>query len=145
MGFASRISRFVAIVIALCTASTTISRSAVSQTSVVPRATMVSTKHLDDEVNQFLEKELAAHLGAIKTLDPVPDRVLGVPTTGEFSWGTFMRSLAAYADTTGKRELAGKDIAKTVGQIGLIEARAGSKTFSQLYAALALRHFGRDL
>jgi hypothetical protein len=86
MGFASRISRFVAIVIALCTASTTISRSAVSQTSVVPRATMVSTKHLDDEVNQFLEKELAAHLGAIKTLDPVPDRVLGVPTTGEFSW-----------------------------------------------------------
>jgi hypothetical protein len=32
-----------------------------------------------------------------------------------------------------------------VGQIGLIESRAGSKAFSQLYAALALRHFGRDL
>lgn len=145
MGFTSRTSRALTFLIALCTASTTMSRSAVSQTHVVPRATMVSTKILDDEVNQFLEKELGAHLGAIKTLDPVPDRVLGVPTTGEFSWGTFMRSLAAYADTTGKRELAGKDIAKTVGQIGLIEARAGSKTFSQLYAALALRHFGRDL
>lgn len=56
-----------------------------------------------------------------------------------------MRSLAAYADVTGERELAGRDLAKWVGQIGLIEARAGSKAFSQLYAALALRHFGRDL
>jgi hypothetical protein len=56
-----------------------------------------------------------------------------------------MRSLAAYAETTGNRELAGRDLAKTVGQIGLIESRAGSKAFSQLYAALALRHFGRDL
>ena len=56
-----------------------------------------------------------------------------------------MRSLAAYAETTGNRELAGRDLAKWVGQIGLIESRAGSKAFSQLYAALALRHFGRDL
>jgi hypothetical protein len=53
--------------------------------------------------------------------------------------------LAAYADTTGKRELAGRDLAKWVAQMGLIESRAGSKAFSQLYAALALRHFGRDL
>ena len=45
----------------------------------------------------------------------------------------------------GNRELAGRDLAKWVGQIGLIESRAGSKAFSQLYAALALRHFGRDL
>lgn len=109
------------------------------------QANTITTAALRDEVNDFLGRELAAHLGAIKTLDPPPDRVLGVPTTGEFSWGTFMRSLAAYADTTGKRELAGRDLAKWVGQIGLIEARAGSKAFSQLYAALALRHFGRDL
>src|ERR1044071_1915493 len=112
---------------------------------VQARASNVSTASLRDEVNTFLGKELAAHLDAIKTLDPPPDRVLGVPTTGEFSWGTFMRSLAAYAETTGNRELAGRDLAKLVGQIGLIEARAGSKAFSQLYAALALRHFGRDL
>ncbi|HET6979545.1 MAG TPA: hypothetical protein VFI24_24645 [Pyrinomonadaceae bacterium] len=105
----------------------------------------VSTASLRDEVNTFLGKELAAHLSAIKSLDPPPERVLGVPTTGEFSWGTFMRSLAAYAETTGNRELAGRDLAKWVGQIGLIESRAGSKAFSQLYAALALRHFGRDL
>jgi hypothetical protein len=109
------------------------------------RANTVSTAALRDEVNDFLGRELAAHLGAISTLDPPPERVLGVPTTGEFSWGTFMRSLAAYADTTGKRELGGRDLARWVAQIGLIESRAGSKAFSQLYAALALRHFGRDL
>jgi len=112
---------------------------------VTARASTVSTASLRDEVNTFLGKELAAHLSAIKSLEPPPDRVLGVPTTGEFSWGTFMRALAAYADTTGQKELAGRDLVKVVGQIGLIEARNGSKTFSQLYAALALRHFGRDL
>ena len=112
---------------------------------VTARASTVATADLRNEVNTFLGKELAAHLAAIKSLDPPPERVLGVPTTGEFSWGTFMRSLAAYAETTGNRELAGRDLAKTVGQIGLIESRAGGKAFSQLYAALALRHFGRDL
>lgn len=105
----------------------------------------VKTAELRAAVNDFLGKELAAHLSAISSLDPPPAKILGVPTTGEFSWGTFMRSLAAYADVTGERELAGRDIAKWVGQIGLIEARAGGKAFSQLYAALALRHFGRDL
>jgi hypothetical protein len=109
------------------------------------QANTVSTATLRDDVNTFLGRELAVHLGTIKSLEPPPDRVLGVPTTGEFSWGTFMRSLAAYAESTGQRELAGRDLAKWVGQIGLIESRAGSKAFSQLYAALALRHFGRDL
>jgi hypothetical protein len=113
--------------------------------SVTAQARTVTTASLRDEVNTFLGKELAAHLSAINSLDPPPDRILGVPTTGEYSWGTFMRSLAAYAETTGNRELAGRDLAKWVGQIGLIESRAGSKAFSQLYAALALRHFGRDL
>src|SRR5499426_898574 len=105
----------------------------------------VKTSDFQSEVQMFMERELGAHLGAIATVPPPPDRILGVPTTGEFSWGTFMRSLAAYADSSGQRELAGRDLAKWVGQIGLIEAHAGSKAFSQLYAALALRHFGRDL
>ena len=109
------------------------------------QANTISTATLRDDVNTFLGRELAVHLSAIKSLDPPPERVLGVPTTGEYSWGTFMRSLAAYAESTGQRELAGRDLAKWVGQIGLIESRAGSKAFSQLYAALALRHFGRDL
>src|SRR6188474_3146365 len=89
--------------------------------SAQARASTVTTASLRDEVNTFLGRELTAHLNAIKSLDPPPDQVLGVPTTGEFSWGTFMRSLAAYADSSGKRELAGRDIAKWVGQIGLVE------------------------
>jgi len=32
-----------------------------------------------------------------------------------------------------------------IGKMGLIESRHGGKTFAQLYAALALRHFGIDL
>ena len=119
--------------------------AATPSTPIATPTSSIKTSDLRVEVNDFLGKELAAHLGAINSLSPVPDRVLGVPTTGEFSWGTFMRSLAAYAETTGNRELAGRDLAKWVGQIGLIEAHAGSKAFSQLYAALALRHFGRDL
>ena len=106
---------------------------------------VVMTVTLRAEVNDFLGKELAAHLSDIKTLDPPPDRVIGALTVGEFSWGTFMRALAAYADTTGTRELAGRNVAKWVGKIGLIEAKGGGKAFAQLYAALALRHFGRDL
>ena len=105
--------------------------ASVQASTIKTAANTIKTAALREEVNEFLGRELAAHLGAISTLDPPPDRVLGVPTTGEFSWGTFMRSLAAYAETTGKRELAGRDLAKWVGQIGLIEARAGSKAFSQ--------------
>ncbi len=119
--------------------------AASSERSLRVSTTEVKTADFGTDVNKFLEKELAAHLSAIASLSPPPERVLGVPTTGEFSWGTFMRSLAAYADTSGKQELAGRDIAKWVGQIGLVEAHSGSKAFSQLYAALALRHFGRDL
>src|SRR5689334_22870516 len=63
----------------------------------------VNTADFDAEVQSFLGNELTAHLLAISSLTPPPDRVLGVPTTGEFSWGTFMRSLAAYSESTGKR------------------------------------------
>jgi hypothetical protein len=122
-----------------------ISPDAFAQSSVVAPASTVSTANLRSEVNEFLGKELGTHLSAIKNLEPPPDRVLGALTVGEYSWGTFMRALAAYADTTGQRELAQRDLAKWVGQIGLIEAKSGAKAFSQLYAALALRHFGRDL
>ena len=113
--------------------------------SAIADLSVIKTAALRDEVNDFLGKELAAHLSDIKTLEPPPDRVIGALTVGEYSWGTFMRALAAYADTTGKHELAGRDLAKWVGKIGLIEAKSGGKAFSQLYAALALRHFGRDL
>lgn len=119
--------------------------SASTQTSITPPAMVVKSSDLRAEINDFLGKELAAHLRDIKTLEPPPDRVVGAPTTGEFSWGTFMRALAAYAETTGETELAGRNLSKWVGKIGLVEAKGGGKAFSQLYAALALRHFGRNL
>src|SRR2546430_2173825 len=83
-----------------------------------PSAT-IQTADLNAEVNAFLAKELAAHVADIKTLEPPPDRVVGALTVGEFSWGTFMRAVAAYADTSGQRELAGRDLPKLVGKIGL--------------------------
>src|SRR3954465_15201104 len=79
------------------------SQVVVAQGSVAAAVAVVKTDDFHADVQNFLEKELTAHLAAISTMDPPPDRVLGVPTTGEFSWGTFMRSLAAYADTSGKR------------------------------------------
>jgi hypothetical protein len=142
----SREASFVAFClgITLLWSSATTIRTA-TQSSVEAPAQTVTTTALRKEVDDFLAKELGAHLSDIKTLEPPPNRVVGTPTTGEFSWGTFMYALARYANTTGQRELAGHDLAKVVGQIGLIEAKAGSKTFSQLYSALALRNFGLDL
>ncbi len=105
----------------------------------------VSAADLDREIRQFLEREITAHVEDIKTLDPPPDRVVGALTTGEFSWGTFMRALAAYAELSGARAIAGRDIPTLIGKIGLIESRQSGKAFAQLYAALALSHFGTDL
>jgi len=122
-----------------------INHAVIAQKVLTASEDSIQVDSFRSEVQNFLDKELTAHLSAIATVNPPPDRILGVPTTGEFSWGTFMRSLAVYSDISGNRELAGRDLAKWVGQIGLIEAHAGSKAFSQLYAALALRHFGRDL
>jgi hypothetical protein len=56
-----------------------------------------------------------------------------------------MRVLALYSETTGHRKVAGRDIPRMVGQIGLIESRNGGKTWAQYYAAIALRSFGTDL
>jgi hypothetical protein len=106
---------------------------------------MVDRETLRSEVTDFLEREMAAHLADIRSLNPAPDKVLGAGTTGEYTWGTFMRAIGAFAELTGKRTLGGRDLAREVGQIGLLEYRLGGTRFSQLYAVLALRHFGRDL
>ncbi|MGH9821132.1 MAG: hypothetical protein ACRD43_13285, partial [Pyrinomonadaceae bacterium] len=81
----------------------------------------------------------------VKTLNPPPDRVLGALTTGEFSWGSFARTLAAQAEYSGNKSIAGKDSARWVAEIGLIESRQGGKAFAQLYSTLALRSYGKDL
>ncbi len=105
----------------------------------------VSTASLNAEVRDFMAKEMAVHFGDIRSLDPPPDRVLGALTTGDFSWGSFAGALAAQADIGGTRTIAGKDTARAIAEIGLIEARKGGKSFAQLYSTLALQHYGTDL
>jgi hypothetical protein len=108
-------------------------------------ARLVARDELNTEISQFLQRELAAHLNGISTLEPPPKAIHSAGTTGEYTWGTFMRAVAVYAEMSGQQKLGGHDLAKLVGQIGLLEHRLGGKQFSQLYAAQALRHFGRDL
>jgi hypothetical protein len=108
-------------------------------------AQSVKTADLKAEGSEFLAKEIAAHFGNIKSLNPPPDRVFDALTVGDFSWGSFARALAAQADVAGTRTIAGKDTARAIAEIGLIESRKGSKSFSQLYSTLALRHYGNDL
>ncbi len=64
-------------------------------------ATQVSPVDLDREIREFLGREITAHVADIKALDPPQERVVNALTTGEFSWGTFMRALAAYSELSG--------------------------------------------
>jgi hypothetical protein len=96
-------------------------------------------------VKAFLTRELAAHAADIHTFDPAPARVVGTPTTGEFSWGTFGRAVAAYGQLTGADRIGNRDVARTSADIGLLEVQLGGTRFSQLYGALSLWHYGANL
>jgi hypothetical protein len=111
----------------------------------VASANQVSRRQLNAEISDFVSKEIATHFADIKTFDPPPERVLGALTVGDFSWGSFARTLAAQAEYSGDRNIAGKDSARAIAEMGLIESRQGGKSFAQLYSTLALRHFGTDL
>jgi hypothetical protein len=108
-------------------------------------AAVVKTADLDAEVTGFLGRELALHLADIKSYEPPPAKVLGAGSTGEYTWGTFMNALGAYAALSKNQRLADRELAREVGRIGLLEYRLGGTRFSQLYAVSALRFFGRDL
>jgi len=110
-----------------------------------PDNPQIQTSELDRQVLDFLEKDVAAHVSDIKTLDPPPDRVVGALTTGEFSWGTFMRALGAYSEFAGTKTIAGRDVAPMIGKMAQIELSHGGKTWAELYAAMALESFGKDL
>lgn len=107
--------------------------------------TIVDTSSLNKEVTDFLDQEMAAHLNNIKSYDPAPSKVFAAGATGEYTWGSFMNAVGAYAALSGKRTLGTHDLAREVGQIGLLEYRLKGTRFSQLYGVLALRFFGRDL
>ncbi|MEQ1646560.1 MAG: hypothetical protein ABL959_24105, partial [Pyrinomonadaceae bacterium] len=119
------------------------STQALAQAAAEKKA--VSTAALRSEVRDFMAKEVATHFGAIKSLSPPPDKVNGSITTGEYTWGSFMRVIAAQSEIGGRSVIAGKGTARAIAEMGLYEARKGGKAFSQLYAAQALRHFGADL
>jgi hypothetical protein len=105
----------------------------------------ITTSAFKADVDAFFDREVPAHLAAIPEAGELPGRVHDALTTGEFSWGTFVRALAAYAETRGTRTVAGRDVVPFVARVGVSESAKGSKAFAQLYAALALRHFGADL
>lgn len=111
----------------------------------LPEPAFLPTKTLCAEISEFLNQEMTAHVKAIHQLDPPPEQVYGAGTTGEYTWGTFMRAVAVYAEALKQRTLAGRDLARLVAEVGLLEHRLKSTRFSQLYAAQALRHFGLDL
>jgi hypothetical protein len=108
-------------------------------------ASPITTARFSAEVSGFLSREIAAHVAAVDRTDPPPPTVLGVPTGGDFTWGSFMRALTECSALAGTRTVAGRDVPAFLGQLGLIEARQGGKTFAQLYSALALRQFGTNL
>lgn len=97
------------------------------------------------DVTTFLQREITAHVEAVTNLDPPQNMVLGVPTAGDFTWGSFMRAVSDVSALTGQTNIAGRDVPQFLGKLGLIESRQGGKTFSQLGAALTLRHFGLNL
>jgi hypothetical protein len=127
----------------VCAMAMCIGQNAIAQT--MPASGTVSTNDLDHEIHAFMDREMAAHTGDIHSLDPPQDRVVGALTTGEFSWGTYMRALAAYSELAGTQTVAGRNVPGLIGKIGLIESKRGGISFAQLYAALAIRHFGTDL
>ena len=105
----------------------------------------IETSSFDKEVKDFFATEMTAHLNEIKSYEPAPDKVFGAGASGEYTWGSFMNSVGAFAALTGKRKLGNHDLAREVGQVGLLEYRLKGTRFSQLYGVLALRYFGKDL
>jgi len=108
-------------------------------------APQIQTSVLDQQIRDFLLRELTAHVIDIKSLDHPPERVVGALTTGEFSWGTFMRTLGAYSELTGTKTIADHDVPRMIAKMAQIELSQGGKTWAQLYAAMALESFGSDL
>ena len=119
--------------------------AATAGTLAAAQSEVVASAQLAGDVSGFLDREIAAHVAAVERLDPPQELVLGVPTKGDFTWGSFMRALTNCAALSGARTVGGRNVPPFLGQLGLIEARQGGKTFAQLGAALALRQFGPDL
>ncbi len=117
--------------------------SSFAQTQIA--TSQIGVADLNRQVRAFLEREVTAHVADIKTLDPPPERVVGALTTGEFSWGTFTRTLGAFSEYFGTRTIAGHDVPEMIGRMAQIELSQGGKSWAQLYGAMALQSLGTDL
>jgi len=137
-----RKTEFAPLLILLCGL---LSPSCSSVTENQAAATQIDAADFNQQVRSFLQTEVTAHVADIKSLDPPPDRVLGALTTGEFSWGSFMRALGVYSESFGTRRIAGRDVPEMIGKMAHIELSHGGKTWAQLYAGMALQSFGTDL
>src|ERR1700676_5581222 len=80
-------------------------------------APQIQTSELDQQIREFLQREVTAHISDIKSLNPPPDHVVGALTTGEFSWGTFMRTLGVYSEFAGLKTIAGHDVPQMIGNM----------------------------
>nr|MBA2301391.1 hypothetical protein [Acidobacteriota bacterium] len=125
--------------------ATTVMTGTTFRSSPEPPQPSIETAIFKADVDAFFNREVPSHLAQVPTEGPLPDRVHGALTTGEFSWGTFVRALAAYAETRQTNSVGGRDVVPLVARVGVSESAKGSKAFAQLYSALALRHFGADL
>jgi hypothetical protein len=110
-----------------------------------PATSQIDVADLNRQIRGLLQREVTARVTDINTLDPPPERVVGALTTGEFSWGTFMRSLGAFSEYFGTRTIAGRDVSEMIGRMAQIELSHGGKSWAQLYAAMALQSLGTDL
>src|SRR5258706_9469888 len=109
-----------------------LSNSATNAQPALLSTSIVETSSFDKQVKDFLTQEMTAHLNEIKSYDPAPDKIFGAGTTGEYTWGTFMNSVGAYAALTGRSKLGDHDLAREVGQVGLLEYRLKGTRFCQL-------------
>src|SRR5260221_3066083 len=117
--------------------------SLLAQTQVAP--SQIDVSDINQQVRSFLQSQVTWHVADIKTLDPPPERVVWALTTGEFSWGSFMRTLGAYSECFETKTIAGHDVPGMIGRMARIELSQGGKSWAQLYAAMALQSFGTDL
>src|ERR1700692_3090550 len=130
------------VVLILCGLS---SPSCSSAAKTQATASQIDAAEFNQQVRSFLQSEVTAHVVDIKSLDPPPDRVVGALTTGEFSWGSFIRTLGAYSECFETRSIAGHDVPEMIGKMAQIELSHGGKTWAQLYAGMSLQSFGTYL
>jgi hypothetical protein len=130
------------IILILCGLLSSSYNSAANTQTATPQ---IDAADFNQQVRSFLQTEVTIHVEDIKSLDPPPDRVAGALTTGEFSWGSFMRALGVYSECFATKTIAGHDVPEMIGKMAEIELSHGGKTWAQLYAGMALQSFGTDL